>query len=74
MFLDIDFKFKTSFKILLNPKLPSQLPKVNKSFFPYFISLAPSYKLGRKPIICRQIQLGGKEKKKSLLSSVQEDQ
>lgn len=70
MFLDLDFKFKTSFKILLNPKLPSQLPKVNKSFFPYFISLAPSYKLSRKPIICRQIHLGGGR----LLSSVQEDQ
>lgn len=58
------FQIQNSFKILLNTKLPSQLPKVNKSFFPYFISLAPSYKLGRKPIICRQIQLGGKGKKK----------
>lgn len=64
MFLDLDFKFKTCFKILLDPKLHSKLPKVNH-FSPILspFPLPPSYKVtSRKPIICRQIQLGKKKK------------
>lgn len=56
VFGNLDFKFKTYFRILFDPKLCLQQPKVNQHFS-YFYSLT-SYKLiSRKQIICRQMQL-----------------